>query len=485
MLTEIEQNPDVKINFSDFAPCYAEKDRSRLVTPYSLMLILAYLQYYTPERLPDRRFLSPKHLQALTRWLGAPPSKIRSLFQAPLLALHIACLQTAQLISSNHAQIVLTPSVNDWLHLPSAEQIHYLEQSVKNESRWHETSHALGLQNVLTEVIYCFLQQTLAKQHDNFPAGQASKATWQEGQNPDIWHLNLPHTLPLWLHFDLRQLGNWQPGGQPLTCSAQTICTAVQRGYGRHHIEWLFKTASQQPLSEKKRIQLNRWYRQANAYQIRTVHLLTTAQPEQMQQLQRRKLFRKETIEQLSPRHAIVASTMQGRLSNWLKKRGEPGPRLISNHKNESESKETPAGYQWLGVRLLIGLGEIIPLPYPAPHQILAALSDQISLLEQTELEAKATHLVNSLRQSLRGQDAFFPAQHKPCPSIMAQIQKAIEQETSLKIMYQALAETKPSWRIVEPLYSQQKGQLTYLYAYCRRAEMNLTFRLDRIKKIV
>ena len=38
-----------------------------LITPYTLTLILAYLQYYTPKRLKNGRFLAVKHLRNIAR----------------------------------------------------------------------------------------------------------------------------------------------------------------------------------------------------------------------------------------------------------------------------------------------------------------------------------------------------------------------------------------------------------------------------------
>ncbi|MBK7180896.1 MAG: WYL domain-containing protein, partial [Chloroflexi bacterium] len=63
-------------------------------------------------------------------------------------------------------------------------------------------------------------------------------------------------------------------------------------------------------------------------------------------------------------------------------------------------------------------------------------------------------------------------------------VQQALRQERSLQINYQPLGSSQPSWREVQPLRLEQRGALYYLYAYCLRAETNLTFRLDRIHDI-
>jgi hypothetical protein len=70
----------------------ADAEPPHPVTPYSLTLVLAYLHYYTPERLPNGRLIAPKHLRLLADWIGYPAPSLRSLRQHLPLAAHMALL---------------------------------------------------------------------------------------------------------------------------------------------------------------------------------------------------------------------------------------------------------------------------------------------------------------------------------------------------------------------------------------------------------
>jgi predicted DNA-binding transcriptional regulator YafY len=118
-------------------------------------------------------------------------------------------------------------------------------------------------------------------------------------------------------------------------------------------------------------------------------------------------------------------------------------------------------------------------------YGLLESASQHISETEISNLEATAATILTSLRQAISGRDAFFPARDPVAPDTINQIYRAIERETPLAIAYQALGDLKASYRQVQPLRLEKRGNLYYLHAYCYRAETNLTFRLDRIKEIL
>ncbi|MCP4359550.1 MAG: hypothetical protein GY796_16190, partial [Chloroflexi bacterium] len=282
------------------------------VTPYSLTLTLAYLHYYTPKRLSNGRLMAAKHLRALADWIGQPAPRLRSIRRHKPLAAHMALLHTAGFLAPSGAAFTPQPTVTAWLHSPFPDIVCPLLQAIENRNSWHKTLHTLGLQDSLPEDYTVYLQQSLTRQLQARPVAAAQAAIWLDDHDKS-WRLLLPQNLPLWLHFDCRQLGIWSPG-QPLTCTLLTIATAVQRGYGRRVIQWLLETAVQQPLSPARQIQLNQWSRNAHTYRLQTVHLLATAQAGQMASLLRKKRLRQAVIEQISPRHAIVTANMAGRL---------------------------------------------------------------------------------------------------------------------------------------------------------------------------
>lgn len=449
------------------------------LTPYSLMLTLAYLHYYTPEMLPKGRFISPTHLRKLAQWIGRPMPDLRSMRQHPLLAAHIAILYAAGFLSASGSHIVAQPTIVPWLHTPLPDMITHLQNAITCPSRWMQAVTELGLQDTLPVDYVVYLQQSLARQCTG--SMETAFAIWLDPASDEVWQLNLPHALPLWLHFDLRQLGTWSPD-EPLLCTPLSIALAVHHGYGQDTIQWLLENATGQALPTAQQIQLSQWCRRAHIYQQRTVQLLTVSHPRYLEPIRRRKEFRSAIIEQLSPRHLVVHSDGIPGLGKWLAAQGYP----LYQYPLQSDSGavDSELTYQWLGLRLLIGLGQLIPLPYPTPHCLLDTVSERLAETTKSELEATAVRILERLREAIHGRDAFFPSQRPVSPTLISTVQKAIVQEATLLITYQALGDHKPTARTIQPLFLEERGALFYLTAYCFRAEMNLTFRLDRIIEI-
>lgn len=453
------------------------------LTPVTLTLLLAYLHYYTPELLPRGHFIAPTHLRIMAHWIGRPAPKLRSIRQHPFLAAHVALLQGAGFIPTTGPRLIPLPPVTDWLHATFSEQVHRLLVPLGNPSVWQETLAHLGLGETITEDLTVYLQQLLERQLAAPAPDESGAMDWLPDSNDDSWLLRLPDALPLWLHFDLRQFGDWSPG-QPLICTPLTIATAAQRGYGQAAMQWILETATHQPLPEKRQKQLALWLRRAHAFQVQTVRLLTTAQHQQLKTIIRQKRLRESVISQVSPHHALVTGEMLPKLEKWLAAQGYPLRYYPSEAAEPGSNKDKSAEYHWLGLRVLVGLGDLLPLPYPAPHALLEDAAHSLPPETIHDLEHLAQQTLDNLRQAVRGRDAFFPSE-RPIPEAwLAVIRQAIYEQTPLKLCYQALGERKPSWREVQPLRLEESGALVYLYVYCYRAEANLTLRLDRVEEI-
>jgi hypothetical protein len=307
---------------------------SHALTPYSLTLILAYLHYYTPDKLPNGRFISPAHLRTLSHWIGQPNTSLLSVRQHPILAAHFALLHAAGFLSIVGSKIIPRPIIVPWLHASPSDQISHLLQAIASPSRWQASITDLGLQSALSLDYITYLQQSLLRQNVT-PSNSANTAVWLDTESDEIWQLNLPPTLPLWLHFDLRQIGNWLPT-QPLTCTPLTIARATQHGYGQNTIQWLLETATGQSLTTKQINQLQQWSHHAQAYRLRTVQLLTAAHPTYLEPILRRKEFRAATVEHLSPRHIIIQNNIIPTLEKWLASHNYP----LAQHSPQSNQRK-------------------------------------------------------------------------------------------------------------------------------------------------
>jgi len=69
-----------------------------------------------------------------------------------------------------------------------------------------------------------------------------------------------------------------------------------------------------------------------------------------------------------------------------------------------------------------------------------------------------------------------------PEPELIARIERAIEKEQSIDVLYQALGRATPEHRCLSPLVVEQRGLRFYLIAYCHTRRANRTFRLDRLQ---
>lgn len=446
------------------------------VTPHSATLTLAYLQYYTCKYVSGR-CLSPTHLRRLAVWLGCPNGALRSIRRHTPLAAHIALLQAANLLRHNETFWYLTPDAYVWLNQPLTRQAACLLTAI-DACQFTAAIKTLNISDTVPLDVRTFIQQRLRRQTRQPPA-KPDTAVWQQFTQ-DAWLLCLPPTLPANILFHLLQLGSWQPG-QPLSITPLTIAQAIRRGYSLLYITFLLERTTGQQLPIPQQQQLIAWYRRQDSYRLRPVTLLTTKQPEQLAQIIKNGNLRPHIQEQISPCQAIVSPAIQPSLQKWTSHRGcllhAPVP-------STPAAAITPTGYQWLGLQLLIALGQVIPLSYPPPCAELEALTSHISPKEQARMTALAEQIIINLQTAIRGRDAFFPASQPVPPKRLETIQQAIIRETPLEIEYQALADHKPSPRRIQPLRLEQHGSLHYLHAYCYRAETNLTFRLDRLKTI-
>ncbi|MCP5015767.1 MAG: WYL domain-containing protein [Ketobacter sp.] len=391
---------------------------------------------------------------------------------------------SANLIDTSSPILCLHPTTTAWLHASRSAQIDRLLLAANDSTMWQAAVDKLRLSCSATDAMTIdyriYIQQQLRRQQNQSPP-TTETAVWRSPPNPDTWALTIPDTLPLWLHVDLRQLGTWQPD-EPLCCTGTTIGKAIKRGYGIQVIQWLFETATQQPFSAVQTTQLIKWEQQVTAVRLRPVYLLSTNHPQKMATILRQKRLRKHVVEQLSPRHAIVNPDIARPLSRKITN----GENLLPQPHNQNgsiDSNET-AAQQWLALRIMIGLGELIPLPYPAPHGLLDALTHTLSPHEHTTLEQHAQKIIQSLRDAIRGQDAFFPSSRPLNHDHLTQLEDAINKEGQITIQYQALGIRTPRCHTIEPLWLHKRGELYYLFAYSHLAENNLTFRLDRIVEI-
>jgi hypothetical protein len=513
------------------------------VTPWTVTLMAAYLQYYTPKRL-NGRHLSLTDLRGLSVWLDCPRTQVRSLRKHPLLAAHLTLLYALGFLDLDDNAYSLQPALTEWLFGDHTEQVCQLLDGL-DESRFTNAAGKLKLDDCLRVDYRTFLQQALERQLATDPA-PTGPVVWQmpsEAQQQlelvkQSWQLLLPAHLAPWLLFDLLQLGDMVTrsfaeessyaevhGGHAevhgekqknkssslrtyfdcaastalstsqhkpavlgvsprssfkvLVCTPVTVARAGKRGYGEQVIRWLLEEATQAPLPCGVGRQLTAWIKRGHSYQVETVQLLTTAQDHQLSEILGKRQLKQHVYRQISPRDAVVSSDLVPKLKRWLAKQ---------QYELETETfvptEPGQAAYSWLGLRVLIGLKEIMRLPLAAPTAALEQLEESLSAGQQGEMEALARRILSDLRTVIRGRDSFLPAVCSPLPEMVARLQEAIKEQKPLLIQYQSLGDYQPQYRRIQPYRLEEREPLYYLYAYCYRAEADLTFRVDRISEI-
>jgi hypothetical protein len=479
------------------------------ITPWTVTLFAAYLQYYTPKRLAGRH-LSLTHLRHLSVWLGCPRPQVRSLRKHPLLAAHLTLLYTMGFLDPEDTAYCLRPALMDWLVSDHQQQLCQLLDSLEQE-RFAVVASQLNLDGCLGLDYRTFLRQAIGRQFAECPV-PPRPAVWETCMNQaaasqQAWRLILPVNLAPWLLFDLLQLGEWRPGemghglvpsplgtgvstAEPTTqacgdlgrlvCTPLTIARAARRGYGEQGLRWLLEQATQASLPPGVGRQLSTWIKRDQSYRVQTVQLLTTAQDYQLSEILSKRQFKPLVHRQLSPRDAVVSDGLVPKLKRWLKKQQHE---LELSDYCEAEL-DNELAYSWLGLRLLVGLKEVMPLSLPAPLVALDQIESQLPADQRDRLETMVERILSDVRQVIRGRDAFFPAVCSPMPQTLVQLETAIADQAALLIEYQSLGDYQPQYRRIQPYRLEQKDKLHYLYAYCYRAEADLTFRVDRISVI-
>jgi hypothetical protein len=445
------------------------------LTPFTLTVMLAYVQYYTPNFLPGR-CLPATDLRRLAGQIGAAVVGLRSARAHPLLAMHLALAEAAGLLSVAGGRWQTTTMTLDWLAAGVAEQSAWLLAALKGPD-WSETLARLSLTEVFRLDYLVYIEQTLARWPGSWPA--AALANWlPAADDPAIWRLRLPETLPTSHLFDLLQLGRWVPG-EEWQASAYTVAMAAQRGYTPAAMERLLQAATGQPPGPARQQQLWQWYRQHDAVQIERVYLLTVKEPARLDHLLGQRRLGSHIGQQLSPRHALVSPRIIPSLRRQLAREGlalqAPAAAL------PEDDTAVTRGMAWLGLRLLLGLGKWLPLPLPKPYADLHRLAGGLDAAQLADLEQKAAALLAEIRNALRGRDAYFPPEEPVAAELVTAVRQALADGYLLAIAYQGLGELLPRYRTVQPLRLTERDGLYYLTAYCYLAEANRVFRLDRI----
>jgi hypothetical protein len=174
------------------------------------------------------------------------------------------------------------------------------------------------------------------------------------------------------------------------------------------------------------------------------------------------------------------------RLLRALRRRGytplvEPGAGKVPTGAGTVDAGA--AAHLWLALRVIMGLADVMRLPSIPLAALLDELAQTLDAGQLAALSAQAEKTGRRLRDALDGYTPFpAPLDGVDRAATQATIERAVEKDTPVEIVYHTAGRGERTTRVVEPLRLEERGGATYLVAYCRLRQAERVFRVDRIE---
>ncbi len=227
--------------------------------------------------------------------------------------------------------------------------------------------------------------------------------------------------------------------------------------------------------------------------------LFTFTQPEALQKLRQRFVWRRRFTYLLSPQHVWVSAPQAPLLIRALQQRGltvqsevsatchdfvpdhDFGyPKSGQNRKSLTSNHSAEQMHLLLAAQVMQALAKDLDLPAPLDPPTLTALASRLPPTQQRRLERALRLQLEHLRRHLPEPRAPALSPH-PTPEIQQMVMAAIEQGQAVQLHYQPPPPRPLITRPVVPLRLEPWGLHTYLLAYDLARNDVRTFRFDRI----
>jgi hypothetical protein len=269
----------------------------------------------------------------------------------------------------------------------------------------------------------------------------------------------------------------------------ERFIAGMARGVDRARTIQLLGQIAGTPLSAPVLEILEHWEAQARALTLRRLTVLAVADPQLLHQLSAERAIHAHFQETLSARCVAVDPANVPRLLRALQRRGhiplvEPGAAPPSAPSPRPDDGAT--AYLWLALHTYTHLADLVQLPAVPPAALLDRLGALLDADQLATLAAQADEIQRRLRDALDGYTPFPP----PLPgvdhaAVQAAVERALEEDRAIEIVYHTAGRGERTTRTVEPLRLENRGGALYLVAYCRLRQSERVFRLDRIQSIV
>jgi hypothetical protein len=269
---------------------------------------------------------------------------------------------------------------------------------------------------------------------------------------------------------------------------------ALHRGHALPLLLARLNELAQRPLSGAERRQLTEWAADADRMAIRRLTVLEVDDPAILARLSGARRGRRHVARTLGRRAVAVD---EGRLPALVRRltKQEGAPPRVEVESPAAPSRSTPleaglgrggAAHLWLAAKVYRALGQFIELPTRPPHDLvrrLAALAEPGPL---SAAEVAFERTIEALRDAIQGRAAFpvWTETGLPVEESAAQIEEALAKGLALEMDYYTAGRDALTRRVVEPHRLEYRGAVAYLVGFCRRAQAERVFRVDRIRAL-
>ncbi len=211
--------------------------------------------------------------------------------------------------------------------------------------------------------------------------------------------------------------------------------------------------------------------------------VLEFSSPAELTALRASPAMRRDLAHRLSPRHVHLDPRLADRVLRRLQRRGllaSPLPLSVNGEGGRGEGVRcTKADRAYLLSIALAADGLELPISPPA------GLLEKLTTGLEISLRASAARRAYAAIKRVYPDPHWVPEEEPPPmpePELIGRIERAIKQEQSIDVRYQAHGRAMPEHRRLSPLAVEQRGLRFYLIAYCHKRRANRTFRLDRMQ---
>ena len=280
------------------------------------------------------------------------------------------------------------------------------------------------------------------------------------------------------------------PTGDRLTrlLTRQRFVDLLARGCSRTWVEQMLRDLTGAPLPPDVVACLAGWEAAAHGLTLRRLTVLSAADRSLLDDLAEERSVRAHFQETLSPHHVAVDPNETERLLRALRRRGHTPlvkPGVLPSDAGSPSLEDEVAAYLWLALRITFDLDDVISLPVVPPSDLLDRLAASLDADRLAALSAQADAVAQRLRDAIDGYTPFpAPLPEVDTGAIAAAVERALEIDAPVEIVYHTAGRGERTTRVVEPLRLEERGGARYLVAFCRLRGEERVFRLDRIAAI-